>query len=275
VSVYSTVGWATGRVTGELFLVSILGLPIAAVGWLDDRRGLGALPRFAVHVLCSAIAVAVLQRFELRAHPGPGLMLTAVLHAVGITWLINLYNFMDGIDGLAAGQASVAAVALAFLSVLTGHESLSILMAVLAGAAAGFLIFNWPPARLFLGDAGSGYLGFLFGAAALALGVQDQSTPVLFLLPVAPFVFDASVTLLRRAVRGERVTEAHRSHAYQRAARAVGGHAPVTTGMIVLATMTSGLAIVGVRFALTTAAISLTVAGLGFCYALLELRASR
>ncbi len=147
---------------------------------------------------------------------------------------------MDGIDGLAAGESTVAG-GVAALLLMTTAPSVAWVAAVLAAASAGFLVWNWPPARLFMGDVGSGFIGFVFGVLAVA-GERYSSMPaLLWLVLLGPFVADATITLLRRMARGERWHAAHRSHAYQRAVQAGRSHRTVTLAMLAL-TVVSGMA---------------------------------
>ncbi|MDQ7978082.1 glycosyltransferase family 4 protein [Paraburkholderia sp. SARCC-3016] len=180
---------------------------LGIVSLIDDRRGLPARIRFAAHIVVAAAAVmfsAVDINWWLAA--------AAVLV---IVWLVNLYNFMDGSNGLAGGMAvfgfATYAVAAAPL-----EPQLALAAAVVAGAALGFLVLNFNPARIFLGDVGSIPLGFLAGALGF-WGWQHGVWPVWFpALAFAPFIADATVTLLRRLARGEKVWQAHREHYYQR-----------------------------------------------------------
>ncbi|MBA3659782.1 MAG: glycosyl transferase family 4, partial [Gemmatimonadales bacterium] len=167
-------------------------------------------------------------------------LLGTCLGGLGIVWATNLYNFMDGIDGLAAGESTVAGGVGALL-LMTTAPSLAWVAAVLAAASGGFLVWNWPPARLFMGDVGSGFIGFVFGVLAVA-GERYSSMPaLLWLVLLGPFVADATITLLRRMARGERWHAAHRSHAYQRAVQAGRSHRTVTLAMLAL-TVVSGMA---------------------------------
>ena len=189
---------------------------LAAASLADDLIGLPTLARFAMHVTAAA-AVLVL---ELR-YSEPVLF---VLFLLGIAWLTNLYNFMDGADGLAGGMALIGFGAYAVGAQLSGAEPFASLCAAIAAASAAFLVFNFHPARIFMGDVGSVPLGFL--AAALGLyGWSRGHWPIWFpLLVFAPFVCDATLTLLRRLLRRERVWQAHRDHYYQRLVRMGFGH---------------------------------------------------
>lgn len=195
-------------------LTALVGaVPVVLVGWLDDRRGLHALPRFATHVLASAWGAGwlVFVAWHLSG-------ITAVTTTIGlvllITWFINLFNFMDGLDGLAAGQAAIGALA---LLVFGGGATLgiAIVMGALTAAMLGYLWFNWPPARVFMGDSGSTFLGYVLAVGALDLGHGSLHMTLASLLPLAPFLFDATATLVLRIARGERWWDAHRDHTYQ------------------------------------------------------------
>lgn len=190
---------------------------LAALSWIDDVRTLPALPRLAGHLLVAGGWAAGLGL--------DGWALAVALLAIG--WGANLYNFMDGADGLAGGMAATGFAALAGGFVLAGEAGAATVAASLAGAALAFLGFNAPPARVFMGDAGSVPLGF----AAAALGTYGWHagawTLAFPLIAFMPFWFDASVTLAWRVGRGERPWEAHRDHFYQKAVRAGLGHGGV------------------------------------------------
>lgn len=222
-------GVLPGRLVGALLGGGLL---VAVLGFVDDLRQLKPSLRLAGHFAAAAWLLAWLGELPVL----PGLELPAaiawmgfVVAALYVVWMLNLTNFMDGIDGIAATEALTACASGAVLVMVaaSGSPSRPIAM-VVAAAAAGFLVWNWPPARIFMGDAGSGFLGFIFAAIALVSGLDD---PALFWgwnILFASFVADATVTLLRRAGRGKRIHEAHRTHAYQRAALRSGGHRPVT-----------------------------------------------
>jgi UDP-N-acetylmuramyl pentapeptide phosphotransferase/UDP-N-acetylglucosamine-1-phosphate transferase len=181
---------------------------LAALSYLDDQHQLPALVRLMAHLLAAGIFVWSSIGFENT--------LVAVILILALAWLTNLYNFMDGSDGLAGGMAVIGFSAYAIAAWLGGMIGLSLLSLSIAAAAAGFLIFNFPPARIFMGDVGSIPLGFLAGAIGAA-GWRQGLWPSWFPLVVfAPFIVDASVTLVRRLLRGQRVWQAHRQHYYQR-----------------------------------------------------------
>ncbi len=210
----------------EFWIVLILSLPLAVIGLIDDIRHLPARIRFVVQIVVVAGLLALLGRLPpLMLFPGmslDGLLLSAMLLLIGVWW-INLFNFMDGIDGLAGAQAIFMLVMSAGLAAWMQPEVVSspvwLLAACMAAATLGFLILNWPPARIFMGDVGSTWLAFMILAFAL-LSIQAgwlSYTPWIILAAV--FVADATVTLITRMLRRERWYEAHRSHAYQRLSR--------------------------------------------------------
>lgn len=202
----------------RLWLVAIAGAGLAAMSQIDDRRGLPARVRFSAHL---AAVVALIVVFPADA---PWWLLAGVGFAM--VWLTNLYNFMDGADGLAGGMAlfGFGGYAVAALGGAHASPDLVVAGAAVAGAALGFLLLNFHPARLFLGDAGSIPLGFLAGALGY-WGWRTGVWPIWFpALVFSPFIADASVTLLRRLLRGEKFWQAHREHYYQRMVRSGVGH---------------------------------------------------
>jgi Fuc2NAc and GlcNAc transferase len=163
-----------------------------------------------------------------------------VLAAIGIVWLINLYNFMDGIDGIAAAEAvSVGSMAGALLW-WAGDRGLAGASVVIAAASGGFMLWNWSPAKIFMGDVGSAVLGYVFATLAIASEDSEKLFIWQWVLLLGVFVGDATVTLVRRALHGERVHHPHRHHAYQRAVQAGWTHARVS-GAIVLINLCLGI----------------------------------
>jgi Fuc2NAc and GlcNAc transferase len=201
------------------------GALVAMVGWLDDRGGVSARVRATVHA-----AAACWAAYWIWGELTP----TAVAGVVCIMWAINLYNFMDGIDGLAGAEAASVGSIAGALFLLSGRQDLAVVAFLMAAAATGFLGWNWPPARIFMGDVGSGFLGFMFGALSLMAGRSGALPLALCLLLAGVFAFDATVTLLRRAARGERWYQPHRSHAYQRLVQAGSTHAEVSGGVVLV-----------------------------------------
>jgi UDP-N-acetylmuramyl pentapeptide phosphotransferase/UDP-N-acetylglucosamine-1-phosphate transferase len=211
-----------GAAVSLAFGATALWLPLALAGALavlslaDDLRSLPTGVRFAAHLAAAALAAWYLMS---PMHPAE-----LALLALGVAWITNLYNFMDGSDGLAGGMALIGFGAYAIAAGAAGDAPLAAASVALAAAAGAFLLLNFPPARIFLGDVGSVPLGFLAAALGLA-GWRDDVWPLWFpLLVFAPFVGDATLTLLRRLARRERVWRAHREHYYQRLVRMGAGH---------------------------------------------------
>lgn len=207
------LGIMAGVAVASLWLNDISVLPItlgamvlAIVSLVDDARGLSVRLRFLAHFIA---AVGCLLAMGVT---GWGLL----AGTLWMVWMTNLYNFMDGSDGLAGGMAAIGFGALALAAWLGGAPELAALCAAIAAAALAFLRFNFPPARLFMGDAGSIPLGFMAAALGIYGALQNAWSWLLPLLVFSPFIIDASVTLIRRALRGEKVWQAHRSHYYQR-----------------------------------------------------------
>jgi UDP-N-acetylmuramyl pentapeptide phosphotransferase/UDP-N-acetylglucosamine-1-phosphate transferase len=192
--------------TQSLALGLALGLMLLSV--LDDWKGLSPHVRLFAHLAAAFALVLTIGE--------QGSWLETILLVLGVAWMTNLYNFMDGADGLAGGMAVFGFAAYAAAAWLAGNTDFALACLAVAAAAAAFLLFNFPPARIFMGDAGSIPLGFL--AAALGIsGWRGQMWPLWFPAVVfSPFVLDASVTLARRLLRGEQIWRAHRSHYYQR-----------------------------------------------------------
>ena len=207
------------------------GAGIACLGYIDDHRHIPAKYRLLLHL--AAVLGLLFAMPELPEVVTPiGVVNASIIlmpiYALGLVWLLNLYNFMDGVDGIASIEAVTTAVGAAALAVLNGYEQWGWLLAALAASVTGFGMINWPPAKIFMGDVGSGFLGYTLGALAL-LTAANGSVPLwCWMILLAVFVVDASVTLVRRALRGQRVYEAHRSHAYQILSRRLASHQKIT-----------------------------------------------
>lgn len=203
-------------------------LLLLIVSATDDVRGLGAAFRFGAQIVAIALALAGLPGDALLFQGWLPLPLDRLATAVAWLWFVNLYNFMDGIDGLAATEAVAIGAGIGAAALLAGaaFDSVAAPGWLLAAAAMGFLPWNWQRARIFLGDVGSILLGFLGGWLLIALAIEGQAAAAL-ILP-AYFLADATVTLLRRLMQGAHPAEPHREHFYQRAIRAGWSHARTT-----------------------------------------------
>ncbi len=211
------LGWVAGGM-----------LLIAVVSFVDDCRHIPAPLRFAVHILAALALLEGGLGLAWLQLPGQAIALgeavSTILSLLFVVWMINLYNFMDGMDGFAGGMAVMGFGSFALLGWLAGDGLFLALNLLVCAAAAGFTVFNFPPARIFMGDAGASSLGFL--AAAFSLWADREGLFPLWvaMLVFSPFVVDATLTLLRRLWRRERIWEAHRSHYYQRLVQAGWGH---------------------------------------------------
>lgn len=223
----------------DMAVVLALAVGLTVVSAIDDRRSLPVGTRLVAHVVGAALAVGLLLPFA-------GAWKFALLVVV-IAWSTDLYNFMDGADGLAGGMALIGFGAFALVAAgSSASPGLVVMAAAIAGSAAGFLAYNFPPARVFLGDAGSVPLGFLAGSLGI-VGWSEGVWPAWFpLLVFSPFVVDASVTLARRLLRGEKPWTAHSEHLYQRMVKSGLGHrrtAVIWYGVMLACAVTGGLAI--------------------------------
>lgn len=223
---------------------------VAAVSAADDLRSLPNSVRLAVHAAAALLIVLFMGRWSVVALPLIGrLALGFAGPLVAFFWLVgltNAYNFMDGIDGIAGSQAVVAGLAWAVLGWTTGADQIAVAGLAVAAASAGFLFHNWPPARIFMGDVGSAFIGLVLATLAVAGAEADPRLAFAGVLPVWPFVFDASFTFVRRALRHENVFEAHRSHLYQRLVILGHSHRSVTVLYALLALPGAVLAVLWV-----------------------------
>jgi UDP-N-acetylmuramyl pentapeptide phosphotransferase/UDP-N-acetylglucosamine-1-phosphate transferase len=228
--------FSSGMIMSSGMSALMLGsLLIAVVSLADDRWHMPAYVRFSAHAVGALVLMLGGGWIQEAALLGGvplslgwwGLPLTFIW-IVGLT---NAFNFMDGIDGLAAGQAVIAAVTILWLAQLCGASVLVWAMAVMAGSVLGFLQHNWPPAKIFMGDVGSAFLGFTFaGWAVISSKTKTNVLPFgAWVVVLAPFIFDTIITLVSRVARGQRWYEAHREHFYQRLIRGGWSHLAVTS----------------------------------------------
>ena len=223
------------------------GAMIATVGFVDDHRSLSALTRFAVQFISAGWAmfwVGGLPSLSIGSSTVSLGVVGTVLGVIGIVWAINLYNFVDGIDGLAAGEAISTGTIGALILLAMGHDGLAMVSLLIAAASAGFLPLNWAPAKLFMGDVGSGMLGYLFAVLAIASENASAIPLLIWVLLLGAFVFDATVTLCRRIAHGEKWYHAHHSHAYQRMVQAGRSHAQVSSTVLLINLVLALLAVV-------------------------------
>lgn len=209
---------------------------VAVVGFVDDHAELSPAWRLLCQGVSAAVVVQVLGGLPVLPVFGMQWDLGLAGYALAwlfLVWLLNLFNFMDGIDGIAGVQAVSVAVMAALCHAIAGAAPAVAWAAwALAAAAAGFLCWNWPPAKIFMGDAGSGFVGFFIAMLALTAAWGDGRLFWCWVLLMGVFVVDATMTLARRLRRGEAVFMAHRSHAYQQASRRHHAHRPVTLAVL-------------------------------------------
>ena len=225
------LAWAGELAWPVMWAIVVPGGLVAVVGFLDDHGHIPARWRLLGHFTAAIIGVVLLsglpplQFFGMSLDLGWAGYLFASFYLV---WLLNLYNFMDGIDGLASMEAIFVCLGGALLYVVSGQVSFVWGPIALALAVAGFLYWNFPPARIFMGDAGSGFLGITLGFLSLQAAWVNPALLWGWLILLGVFIVDATCTLFVRLIRGDKVYEAHRSHAYQFATRKYGGHLPIT-----------------------------------------------
>ncbi|TVT82781.1 glycosyltransferase family 4 protein [Pseudomonas sp. H3(2019)] len=217
--------------SSDFLAIAGAGAAIAVIGFMDDHGHIAARWRLLGHFGAAGWLLFWLGGLPAVELGGISLNLGWLGHVLALfylVWLLNLYNFMDGIDGIASLEAICVCLGACLIYWMAGLESLIWAPLLLAIAVAGFLYWNFPPARIFMGDAGSGFLGIVLGG--FSLQAAWVSAPMLWawLILLGVFIVDATFTLFRRLLRGDKVYEAHRSHAYQFASRHFGRHLPVT-----------------------------------------------
>ncbi len=227
---WALAAWHTGDLDRVWPVLVAAGL-LALISWADDLRAVDALPRLLAQALAVTAGLMALPPEALIFQGLLPLPADRVLAGIGWVWFVNLYNFMDGIDGITGTQTVCVGAGLALVLVAAGIDGpLAAYGLALAGASLGFLAWNWRPARVFLGDVGSVTLGYLAGWMLLAAAADGLWLPAL-ILPLY-YMVDATLTLLRRLLRGERVWEAHRQHFYQRAVDRGLGHDRVVVAIL-------------------------------------------
>ncbi|MBU0482345.1 MAG: glycosyltransferase family 4 protein [Proteobacteria bacterium] len=212
------------------------GILIAGIGYIDDQGHVSAKLRLLVHFLVAIITLYFAGDLGSTVKIGEYLLpswLLNILLVLCLVWSLNLFNFMDGIDGIAGVEAiSVFGGTATIIYINNGNISESWLLFVLTGACLGFLFWNWPPAKIFMGDVGSGFLGYLIGVFTLLTVKSGLLSIWVWLILFGVFWIDATITLIRRFISGERVCEAHYFHAYQHAARKFKSHKKVTLAVL-------------------------------------------
>jgi Fuc2NAc and GlcNAc transferase len=226
------LGWTERLDWVSVSMYCVGGASVAVIGFVDDTRHVAPLWRLIGHFAAALWVLAKLGDLPPLAVIDFVLdlqWLGFALAALYLVWMINLTNFMDGIDGIAGVEVVTVCLSAVLVSeVATPSARLWIVPLVLASATLGFLVWNWPPAKIFLGDVGSGFLGFMLAVSSLQSGWVATRLFWSWVILLGVFVVDATVTVIRRAAHGDRFHEAHRNHAYQHAAAQRGAHMPVT-----------------------------------------------
>ena len=223
-------------ISDEVFLaVAIPGLAVAIIGWLDDRGHLtSAKWRLVGHFACASLAVWLvggLPELPLANSTIDFGLVGDIAAVIYLVWMLNLFNFMDGIDLITGVQTVTTSAAVAMLLLISTESDLWKVFVVLAASISGFLFFNLPPAKIFLGDVGSGFIGFTTAVISLVIAENEPLVAWAMIILLAVFVTDATVTLLRRLLSREHVYVAHRTHAYQHLSKKLNRHLPVSLGV--------------------------------------------
>jgi len=223
-------------ISDEVFLaVAIPGLAVAIIGWLDDRGHLtSAKWRLVGHFACASLAVWLvggLPELPLANSTIDFGLVGDIAAVIYLVWMLNLFNFMDGIDLITGVQTVTTSVGVAMLLLISTESDLWKIFAVLAASIVGFLFFNLPPAKIFLGDVGSGFIGFTTAVISIIVAKDEPLVAWAMVILLAVFVTDATVTLLRRLLSREHVYVAHRTHAYQHLSKKLNSHLPVSLGV--------------------------------------------
>jgi Fuc2NAc and GlcNAc transferase len=225
---------------------------VATVSALDDLRGLSSLKRFLMHMACAILILYTCGWWNSMTLPFWGDLglgtAGAVLSLLWIVGLTNAYNFMDGIDGIAGAQALLAGLGWIILGSMNDQAECVTLGLLVAAGSAGFLWWNYPPAKIFMGDVGSAFLGFTFAVLPVIAAQTHNRLAVAGVILVWPFVFDSAFTLLRRLSKGENIFQAHRSHLYQRLVQKGWTHGQVSSLYAVLAGIGVAQAAIFVRW---------------------------
>ena len=217
--------------------LSIPGLTVALIGIFDDIKPVKSSVRFCLHILATTAGLLILPELPQISIGEITLKLDGwglPFAVFAVVWLINLFNFMDGIDGIAGVEFITVLLSGAILLGLLGNERHSQFLIMACAPTLGFLLWNWPPAKIFMGDGGSGFLGLMLGLGGLYICAQTELTLWAWAILVAVFVVDASWTLIVRIATGQDWLQPHRSHAYQRLALYIGSHTPVTIGVLLI-----------------------------------------
>ncbi|MEX0965416.1 MAG: glycosyltransferase family 4 protein [Pseudohongiellaceae bacterium] len=228
--------YSKGEIPTNEFAALMVAIVIAGIGIIDDYRHLNVRWRIPAQFLAAVLVVSFLgdvPAIEFGFFQFPASMLLNVIAVFALVWLLNLFNFMDGLDGIAATEL-ISVNLLTMAIIVHSDDVLALLSASLASAAGGFLVWNWAPAKIFMGDVGSSFIGFTLGIMALLSMIHGTMTVWAWVLLLGVFVVDATFTLYKRFRYRQRWYEGHASHAYQNAARHYKSHAKVSITVLML-----------------------------------------
>lgn len=214
--------------------LSIPLIMVGGIGYIDDKGHVPAKWRLLIHFLSASITAYILTPFTIPDTPPYYCVIVLILCTIYLAWLINLFNFMDGIDGIAAAEALTVILAMIIIHIsISSYDTVAILI-FLAGAVSGFLFFNISPAKIFMGDIGSGSLGIMLGGLTLYSLLSSSEIFIAWNIMMAAFITDATLTLLKRLINREKIFEAHNNHMYQRASRYFNSHMRVTFSVCII-----------------------------------------
>lgn len=220
-----SVLWLMHHIQPTFFLALLGGIPVALIGYFDDVIGVTIYWRFFIHLVSAIWSVSML---------GIAHSFFCIIPIMLIVWFINFYNFMDGIDGIAATQGIYVSGVAGVILLLENHIGMSLLCFGVLSSLIGFLYWNWEPAKIFMGDIGSGFLGYFFGTLMFSTAVQYKIPAIFWLILMAIFLCDATYTLLYRMIKKKKWYLAHCEHVYQRLVQSGFGHAKVTLALIAI-----------------------------------------
>ncbi|MCY7294364.1 MraY family glycosyltransferase [Alteromonas sp. a30] len=225
-------------VTDPMFMALILGGGfIAWIGWIDDKRGVDAKWRLLVQTIAAVVSLILLKDVPELPFSDRFPLLDYIAYLVAllvIVWSTNLFNFMDGINGLAGFETLTVSIGAAIILYTSGETMYSASLLLLSVSTLGFLVFNFPKARIFMGDVGSSFLGFAMAIYAIGVSSVDVISPWSWVILYGYFVVDSTVTLITRMLTGQPWLKAHNLHAYQKWSRKLGSHTRVTLCIVLM-----------------------------------------
>jgi Fuc2NAc and GlcNAc transferase len=230
-------------ISSSLFYALLCGLPISIIGLIDDIFNISAKARFLIQIVAALSATIILHvdSLDLGFYTISSTFVISIISIIGVVWFTNIFNFLDGIDGYIGTE--VLFVGLSAFIFWGSNPPL-----LLASATLGFLLWNWQPAKIFMGDVGSTLLGFSIAVMAISYQYAEASSIIVWLILTSIFWFDATITLIRRILNSEQITSAHRKHAYQRIVQVGFSHQKTVLWSIFLNGIGFGLALLANNF---------------------------